>query len=54
MLKLELSEVAVLLRLVESSQFAGKDAELIYELLNKLKKEAKKLMPKQGDSFGQK
>jgi len=54
MLKLELSEVAVLLRLVESSQFAGKDAEVIYELLTKLKKEAKKLMPKEGDTFGQK
>ena len=54
MLKLELNEVAVLLQLFESSQFAGKDAEVIYELLTKLKKEAKKLMPKQGDSFGQK
>ena len=38
MLKLELNEVAVLLQLVEGSQFAGKDAELIYDLLNKLKK----------------
>ena len=54
MLKLELNEVAVLLQLVESSQFAGKDAEVIYELLTKLKKEAKKLMPKEGDTFGQK
>ena len=51
MLKLELNEVAVLLQLVESSQFAGKDAELIYELLNKLKKEAKKLMPKRTKSL---
>ena len=54
MLKLELNEVAVLLQLVESSHIAGKDAEVIYELLTKLKKEAKKLMPKQGESFGQK
>ena len=54
MLKLELSEVAVLLRLVEGSQFAGKDAQLIADLMTKLTKEAKKLMPKQGDNFGQK
>ena len=54
MLKLELNEVAVILQLVEGSQFAGKAAEVIYALLTKLKKEAKKLMPKQGESFGQK
>jgi len=54
MLKLELNEVAILLQLLEGSQFAGKDAQLIADLLTKLTKEAKKLMPKQGDSFGQK
>jgi hypothetical protein len=27
---------------------------VIYELLTKLKKEAKKLMPKEGEKFGQK
>ena len=54
MLKLELNEVAILKQLVESSQFEGKHALIIAELLAKLNKEAKKLMPKEGDSFGQK
>ena len=54
MLKLELNEVAVLLQLLENSQFAGKDARIIAALLNKLTKEAEKLMPKKGESFGKK
>tara|TARA_Y100001963_G_scaffold132723_1_gene191632 strand:- start:872 stop:1036 length:165 start_codon:yes stop_codon:yes gene_type:complete len=54
MIKLELNEVIVLKQLLESSQFTGKDAQVIADLLNKLNKELEKLMPKKGESFGQK
>ena len=61
---MEVEEIRLLLSLIENAQIQGalvvtmasviEKLQKIYELLNKLKKEAKKLMPKQGDSFGQK
>ena len=52
MIKLELNEVHVLKQLLEGSQFAGKDAQTIADLLDKLNKEFTKLMPKEGENFG--
>ncbi len=54
MIKLELNEVAIIKQLLESSQFAGKDAQIIADLLHKVNKELQKLMPKEGESFGKK
>ena len=47
MLKLELMEVNILLALIESNQFQGKDIPVMAKIIEKLQKESIKLTPEQ-------
>ncbi len=47
MLKLDLTETTVLIQLVEGSQFKGEHVMVIASILEKLRREADKLMEKE-------
>ena len=45
MLKLEASEVAIILNMFMNAQIQGKDASIIVKIMEKLQKELEKLSP---------
>ena len=45
MIKFELDEVAVLMAMIENTNFNGKDVLKVADIINKLRKEVEKLNP---------